>query len=114
MSSESPSESRASAYSPFQRLDNQECFYLQPFARALWLGGGVGGETVMLTKLYCRFKESDGFSLNVGLSTCKHNEMLLRCPTVQTSMCCKCTSKRSQRDLKQLMFPTNHLCTFYR
>lgn len=68
----------------------------------------------MLTKLYCRSKESDGFSLNVGLSTCKHNEMLLRCSTVQTSMCCNCTSKRSQRDLKQLMFPTDHLCTFYR
>lgn len=69
---EDPSESRASLYSPFQRPGNLECLYLQEFARVLWLGGGVGGETVMPMKFHFSSKEPDGRSLNMSLFMCQH------------------------------------------
>lgn len=93
-----PIRSRASSYSPFQRPGNLECLYLQEFARALWFVGGVGYETVMLTKLYFNSKASDGLSLNMNLSMCKRehwNVVNMKCPTVQTSICHNHTSKTS-------------------
>ena len=71
MFSEGPPDREQAHNSLFHRPGNLKCFYLQAFARALQSGGGVGGETVMLMKLYFSSKESYGLSFNRSLPMCK-------------------------------------------
>lgn len=76
MFSEGPPDLEQALNSLFHRPGNLECFYLQAFARALPSGGGVGGETVMLMKLYFSSKESYGLSFNRSLPMFK---LLFKC-----------------------------------